>query len=87
MFCHSCEPHVTLWLYTHIEQCTLTTRLRRRHYFLQLVILDLPHFVTARTTRTSAALGELVLMILCCRTGQLSMSFLPAAVRLWNSLP
>ena len=43
-------------------------------------------FFAARNTRTSAALGELVLMIPRCRTDQFSLSFMPAASRLWNLL-
>ena len=44
----------------------------------------LDHFVSARNTRASAALGELALVFTRCRTDQFSRSFLPAAVRLWN---
>ena len=47
----------------------------------------LHHFVTARNTRVSAALCELVLVIPRCRTEQFSLSFLPVAARLWNMLP
>ena len=46
------------------------------------------HFVAARNTRASAALGELALVIPCCRTAdQFSRLFLPASVGLWNLLP
>ena len=44
------------------------------------------NFVAARNTRASAALGELALVITRCNTEQLSRSFLPVAVRLWNLL-
>ena len=47
----------------------------------------LKHFVAARNTRASAALGELALVISRCRTDQLSRSFLPDYVCLWNLLP
>ena len=40
----------------------------------------LNHFVAARNTRASAALGELVPVIPRCRTVQFGRSFLPAAV-------
>ena len=46
----------------------------------------LKHFVAARNTRASAALGELALIIPRCRTDQFTRSFLPADVRLWNFL-
>ena len=39
----------------------------------------LNHFVSARNTIASAALGELTLVIPRCRTDQFSLSFLPAA--------
>ena len=42
-------------------------------------------FVAARNTKTSAALGELALVISRCITDQFSR-FLPAAERLWNLL-
>ena len=42
----------------------------------------LHHFVAARNTRVSAALGKLALVIPRCRTYQFSQSFLPAAVPL-----
>ena len=45
------------------------------------------HFVAARNTRASAALGELALVIPCSKTDTFNRSFLPAAVRLWNLLP
>ena len=38
----------------------------------------LKHFVVARNTRISSALGELSLVIFRCRTDQFSRSFLPA---------
>ena len=47
----------------------------------------LNHFVAARNTRASPALGKLALVIPRCRTDQFSRSFGPAAVRLWNILP
>ena len=47
----------------------------------------LKHYVTARNTRASAALGEMVLVIPHCRTDYFSWSFLPAAERSWNVLP
>ena len=46
----------------------------------------LHHFVVTRNTRSSAALGELALVILRCGTDQVGRSFLPADVRLWNLL-
>ena len=45
----------------------------------------LHHFVAARNIRALVALGELLLVILCCRTVQFSHSFLPAAVRLYRT--
>ena len=42
----------------------------------------LNHFVAARSTRASTALGELALVIPRCRTDQFSRSFVPAAARL-----
>ena len=47
----------------------------------------LNHFVAVPNTGASAALGELDLVIPRCRTDPFSLSFLPAAVRLWNLLP
>ena len=47
----------------------------------------LNHFVAARNTRASAALGDLTFVIPRCRTDQFSWSFLPVVVRLRNSLP
>ena len=47
----------------------------------------LHHFVATHNTRASTALGELALVIPCCRTDQFSRSFLPATVLLWNLLP
>ena len=47
----------------------------------------LNHFVAAHNTGASAALDELALVIPRCRTDQFSLSFLPATVRQWNSLP
>ena len=46
----------------------------------------LNHYVAARNTRTSAALGELALEIPRCKTDQFSRSFLPAALlrALWT---
>ena len=46
----------------------------------------LHNFVASPITRASAALGELVLVIPRCRTNQVSRSFFPSAVRLWNLL-
>ena len=46
----------------------------------------LNHFIAARNTRASAALGELAFVIPGCRTDQFSRSLLPAAVRLRNLL-
>ena len=46
----------------------------------------LNHFVALCSTRDSAALGELALMISRCRTDQFSQLLLPAAVRLWSLL-
>ena len=43
--------------------------------------------VAALNTRALPALGELALVIPCCRTDQFSRSFLPAAELLWNFLP
>ena len=40
------------------------------------------HFVAARNTRVSTALGELALVIPCCRTDQFNRSFLLFAVDL-----
>ena len=42
----------------------------------------LHHFVAARNTRASVALGELAMGIPRCRTDQVTQPFLPAAVRL-----
>ena len=47
----------------------------------------LKNFVAARTTRASAALGVLALVIRRCRIYQFSRSFPPAVVRLRNVLP
>ena len=46
----------------------------------------LNHFVAARNTKTSTALGVLALVIPRYRTDKFSRSFLPAALRLWNLL-
>ena len=46
----------------------------------------LKHFVAARNTRALVAIDELALAIPRCRSDQLSLSFLPADVRLWNLL-
>ena len=46
----------------------------------------LKHFVAARNTRASAALDEMNWGILRYRTDQLSLSFLPASVYLWEYL-
>ena len=45
------------------------------------------YFIATCNTRASAALGELALVITCCKTDQFNRSFLPASVRLWNLLP
>ena len=45
------------------------------------------HFIAACNTRASTALGELAMVIPGCRIDQFSLSFLPAARRLWNLLP
>ena len=45
-------------------------------------ILVSDHFIAARNTRASVALGELPLFIPRCRTDQFSRLFLPAAMRL-----
>ena len=42
---------------------------------------SLQHFVAARNTSTSAALGELAVVNPRCRNYQFGWSFLPAAVR------
>ena len=42
----------------------------------------LNHFLAARNTRASAALGELPLVVPRCKTDQFSRSFVPAAARL-----
>ena len=47
----------------------------------------LNHFVAARNTTASTALGELALVISRCRINQFSLSFLPTSVRLGNLLP
>ena len=47
----------------------------------------LNNVLAAHNTKASDALGELVLVVPRSRTDQLSRSFLPAAVRLWNLLP
>ena len=52
------------------------------HRVIHLLNKYLKHFVVTRNTRTSAALGEMVLMIPGCRTDQFSQSFLPVADRL-----
>ena len=43
-------------------------------------------FVAACSTRASAALGELSLVIPHCGADQFSLLFLPAVMRLWNLL-
>ena len=45
------------------------------------------HHVFTCNTRASAALGELTLVILCCRSNLFNRSFLPAGVSLWSLLP
>ena len=66
-----------------IAMCLLYKIYHRADHFMNGY---LNHFAAARNTRTSAALSELGLVILCCRTDKFSRSFLPAAVRLWNLL-
>ena len=75
------------------EFCCLGHRRKVSGLFLLYRIYDtrdlpmyeyLHHFVAARNTRASAALGELALMILRCKTDQFSQPFLHTAVRLWN---
>ena len=46
----------------------------------------LNHFVVARNTRASAALGEMTLVTPRCRTGEFTQLFLMAAARMWNLL-
>ena len=47
----------------------------------------LNHFVAAHSTRASAALCELALVIPRCGAVKSARSFLPAAARMWNLLP
>ena len=68
------------------RQC-LVFALKIHHEVNHLINEHLKHFVAARDTKTSVALGELTLVIPRCRTDYFCRSFLSAAAGQWNELP